>query len=267
MSRARCFLVAWLLVPPALALAADKEEKKDEKKPDPPRVALALPFAVSAGSTNRIVIRGQHLTNATELRFTNTVAFDTFIVSITNRAKADVPKEADAKKVGDSRLDVEVIVPAGAVTGTNWFTVMTPDGISEPRPLLVLPAGMLIAEQEPNGGFKQAQIIEIGRAVTGLIQEAGDVDVFRFEGSAGETIRVEVVAAAAGSALDSLVSVQDAAGRILATNDDASGQADSILECDLPKSAAYYINLTDAHDKAGPTHAYLLRLLRVAPAR
>ena len=261
------FILVLLLGLPAIALSADKEEKKDEKKPDPPRVALALPFAVCVGSTNRIVIRGQHLTNATEFRFTNTVAFDTFIVSITNRAKADVPKEADAKKVGDSRLDVEVVVPAGAVPGTNWFTVITPDGISEPRPLFVLPAGKLIAEQEPNGGFKQAQIIEIGRAVTGLIQEAGDVDVFRFEGTAGETIRVGVVAAAAGSTLDSLVSVHDAAGRILATNDDASGQADSILECNLPKSAAYYISLTDAHDKAGPTHAYLLRLLRCAPAR
>lgn len=267
MSRTSRFILALLLGLPALASAADKEEKKDEKKPEPPRVALALPFAVSAGSTNHVVIRGQHLTNAPEFRFTNTLALDTFIVSITNRAKADVPKEADAKKVGDSRIDVEVVVPAGAVQGTNWFTVITPDGISEPRLLFVLSAGTLIAEKEPNNGFKQAQSIEIGQATTGLIKEAGDVDVFRFEGSAGETIHVEVVAAAAGSALDSLISIHDAAGRILATNDDASGQADSILECDLPKSAAYYISLTDAHDKAGPTHAYLLRLLRVAPAR
>ena len=46
------------LLAPATHAADGKKDKKEEKKPEPPRVVVALPLAVSAGMTNKIKIRG-----------------------------------------------------------------------------------------------------------------------------------------------------------------------------------------------------------------
>ena len=50
-----------------LSTARAEDKPKEEKKPEPPQVAIALPFALKTGVTNKVVIRGQNLTNVTEL--------------------------------------------------------------------------------------------------------------------------------------------------------------------------------------------------------
>ena len=50
-----------------------------------------------------------------------------------------------------------------------------------------------------------------------------DVDVFRFEGRAGQRVVAEVLAARLGSPVDSFLTVYDAQGRVLAANDDHGG--------------------------------------------
>lgn len=242
----------------APAHADDKPDKKEEKMPEPPRVAVALPLALKTGTTNKIVLRGLNLTNVTELRFTNEAVRADIVLG--KKTKAEVPKEADAKKVGDTQIAAEIFLPAVTTAGTNWLTLTSPDGVSEPRPLVFLPAGELSEEKEPNGGFREAQSLSIGQTMSGTTKEVGDVDVFRFEGAAGQMIRLEVFAAAAGSALDSLITLYDAKGRGLASNDDARGGRDSFLETMLVAAGPHYISVMDANDKAGPTHVYLLRI-------
>ena len=242
-----------------LALApAHAADKKEEKKPEPPRVTAALPLALKTGTTNKIVVRGLNLTNVTELHFTNDAV--KAVIVLGKKTKAEVPKESDAKKVGDTQIGAEIFLPADSLAGTNWFTLTSPEGVSEPRPLVFLPPADLIEEKEPNGGFREAQVWPIGQTMTATIKEAGDVDVFRFAGTAGQSIRLEVFAAAAGSALDSLITLYDDQGRVLASNDDAYGQRDSRLELKLRATGPHYISVMDANDKAGPTHVYLLRL-------
>ena len=238
--------------------ADEKKDKKEEKKPEPPRVAVALPLAVSAGTTNQIKIRGQNLTNVTELRFTNDAV--KAAVSLKPGAKVDVPKDADAKKIGDTQVEVEVSFPADAAPGTNYFTLASTNGVSAAHPLIVLPSGELVEEKEPNGGFKQAQPLAAGRTLLGMVKESGDVDVFRVEGKAGDRLVIEVNAARSGSALDALVMLYDVAGHILAVNDDAGGSTDSLLRHRLPADGACLVSVIDAHDRGGPTHAYLLRV-------
>ncbi len=238
------------------ALAAD--EKKEEKKPEPPRVIVAMPLAVSPGATNKVRVRGNNLTDATEARFTNAALKADLVIK--SKTKVEVPKDADAKKVGDAQIELEVSFPAGTPPGTNGFTVASTHGVSTAHPLVILPAGEMIDEKEPNGGFKQAQPIEPGRTVLGAVKEAADVDVIRFEGKAGQRVRVEVAAARLGSALDALVTLHDAGGHILASNDDADGSADSLLVAKLPGDGTYFVSLIDAQDRGGATSVYLLRI-------
>ena len=243
----------------ASAWSADaKKDKKEEKKPEPPRVAVVLPLAVSAGTTNKIKIRGQNLTDVTELRFTNSAVKAT--VALKGKSKVEIPKDADAKKVGDTQVEVEVSFPSDAPPGTNYFTLTSTNGVSAAHPLIVLGAGEMIEEKEPNGGFRQAQRLAAGKTLLGMVKEPGDVDVFRVEGKPGAQIIIEVNATRLGSALDPLVMLYDAAGHILAVNDDAGGTKDSLLRHRLPADGACLVSVIDAQDRGGPTHAYLLRV-------
>ena len=82
------------------------------------------------------------------------------------------------------------------------------------------------------------------------------MDLFRFEGKEGQRITMEVFAARYGSALDSLLTLYDGEGRILASCDDISGSSDSRLDAILPKAGTYFVGVIDANDQNGPAYVY-----------
>jgi hypothetical protein len=106
--------------------------------------------------------------------------------------------------------------------------------------------------------------------------------VFRIQGHAGDTLVAEVRARRLDSPLDSLLKLTDAAGKVVAFNDDhgdpASGlnthHADSYLSARLPADGTYYVHLTDTAHHGGSEYAYRLRIslpqpdfaLRVVPS-
>ena len=137
-------------------------------------------------------------------------------------------------------------------------------------------------EHEPNDAIENAQPLALPVIVNGRIDEAGDWDVFRFEGRAGEDIVAEVFARRLNSPLDSVLKLTDASGRQLAFNDDhedkGSGltthHADSRIGFKLPADGTYYVWLGDAQHHGGPGFGYRLHLgpprptfaLRVVPS-
>ncbi|HEU0008178.1 MAG TPA: PPC domain-containing protein [Verrucomicrobiae bacterium] len=249
-------LAAAMLLQPAFA--ADKSDKKEPKKPEPPRVVVTMPLAVAVGQTTSVRVRGENLTNVTELRFTNAAV--KAAATIRSRTTLDLPKGVETNKVGNTQMEVEIDVPADAAPGTNYFTVISPIGQSAPQPLVMLSADELIGEREPNGGFKQAQPLAPGKTLVGAVREAADVDVFRFEGRAGQRAVIEVCAARHGAPLDPLLTLYDAAGHILAVSDDADGSPDSRLKFRLPTDGSYFVSVIDAFDRGGPAYVYLLRV-------
>jgi hypothetical protein len=183
---------------------------------------------------------------------------------ILTKGKAAVP-DKNPDQVGDTQLEAEVTLPPGLPSGSVPFVVLTPAGETPPHELLVESSLPVVSEKEPNNGFRQAQPIRLPQAIDGLIHEPRDVDVFRFDGRAGQRLVFEVLAARHGSALDSLLTLYDARGQEVAANDDAGGSPDSRLEVTLPKDGTYYLSLIDAHDTGGPAHVYRL-VARPVPA-
>ena len=86
------------------------------------------------------------------------------------------------------------------------------------------------------------------------------MDLFRFEGKAGQKVVLEVYAARHGSPLDSMLTLYDASGAILDTCDDIEGSTDSRIEATLPKAGTYYVAVSDAHDQGAAFFLYRLRL-------
>ncbi len=250
--RLACALPVLLCV---FAVADDKPAKKE-----PPKITLTLPLGVLPGSANLLKIRGVNFTNASVMRFT---AGKTPIeAKIKSNANAEVPKDVDPKKIGDTQLEVELKLPLETPPGPLTFVIVTPDGESPPHALIVLDPAAWLAEQEPNEGFRNAQEIPFSKMLQGSIQSPGDVDVFRFTGKAGEQITAEVFAARHGSALDSILTLYNARGQILVSNDDSAAGADSVLRARLPAEGVYYLGLVDAFDRGGPLYVYHLVVRR-----
>ncbi|MDD3927560.1 MAG: PPC domain-containing protein [bacterium] len=130
-----------------------------------------------------------------------------------------------------------------------------------------------IAEHEPNDTFQKAQPAPLPQVVSGCIARPGDIDIYRFEGRAGDEITAEVYARRLDSPLDALLRLTDASGRVLAWSDDAvdkgSGlvthHADSYIRFKLPKAGSYLIQLSDAQNQGGSEYIYRLRLSPLRP--
>ena len=247
----------FLALPPAPILVA-AENSKDKIEPALPRILQVRPLAVIAGATNALNLRGQNLTNLSALQFTN--HWDGSFIDVRSSGPAEVPKEYEARKIGDYQLKLSVFIPAQFAGETNALVAETPGGLSSPFPLLILDKGAVLDEQEPNGGLEQATLIEGNHFIRGVIKEPGDVDVFRFSARTGERIVAEIYAAPGGSTLDSLVTIYDTAGHVLAVNDDVAGQRDSRVEWKASGAGPVAVCVQDANDKGGAAHLYLLRV-------
>ncbi len=137
-------------------------------------------------------------------------------------------------------------------------------------------------EKEPNNTTDTAQPVTLPIIINGHIDEPGDMDIFRFDGTASQQIVAEVYARRLDSPVDSMLAITDSAGNQLAFNDDyedkGSGlnthHADSYIALTLPTNGAYFVHLGDTQQGGGPAYSYRLRLsaprpdfeLRVTPS-
>jgi len=224
-----------------------------EKKAEPPRVAMSAPLAVPVNATTKMVVRGWSMDTATEVRSSSPqVSF-----KVLSAASVAVPNGQDAKQIGDTQMELEVTVVGGVEPGDATLTVVAPTGESPPHRLLIGSVHPLVADSEPNDGFQQAQVIQIPQAVDGQIHGDKNVDVFSFDIADPQSVTIEVLARRHGSGLDSLLTLFDDRGKIVAVNDDHDGTTDSRITAELT-AGKYFVSLQDAHDHGGPAHPYRL---------
>jgi hypothetical protein len=247
-----CVLAVLSVLPVGMPAGRAQDKKKGDKKVEP-QVMMVIPLGATPGKTTKLTVRGLKLDGAKEIRFANAQVK----AKIVSKGKAAVP-DKNPEKVGDTQLVAEVSLPAGLPGEPLTFVVVTSSGETKPHPLLVEMSLPVLAEKEPNDGFRQAQAVPVPGAVDGLIERQRDVDVFRIDGRAGQRLQLEVLAARYGSALDSILTVYDAAGREVASNDDIKDSVDSRVEVTLPRDGMYYACIIDAYDQGGPAHVYRL---------
>jgi hypothetical protein len=246
----------------ALAIVVLLAALQDDKKapPDPkPRIAMALPLAVSPGTTAKVTLRGLNLDQATEVKLAEPI--EGASIAIKSKGKAEIPKETDPAVYGDTKVDLEIKLPEFPLEKLPLI-VVNAAGQTLPYELLVLPKDKLVPEKEPNGGFATAQPLEAGQVVQGAVSQAMDVDVFRVSGRKGETWVFEVEAQRRGSILDAMLTVHNKDGQTVAALDDAKATRDPSLRIVLSADGPYFVTVMDAHNAGGPTHAYLLRVGR-----
>lgn len=120
-------------------------------------------------------------------------------------------------------------------------------------------------EASPNDTPAQAAFISTTAPVGGDICPGGDVDYYKFSGTAGDRLTFDIEAQTIGSALDSVLSLVGPDGyTVLAENDDevASTMKDSLIYAVLPSTGTYYLRLQAwNHPLAeGKNNYYVLRM-------
>ena len=228
--------------------SAHAQDKKDE-----PRLTGLVPLEVVAGTEITLKFRGIKLDTATEIRFPGQPALK---AEVKEKKKATLPTGLEVKDVGDTQCEAMLKLPADLPAGMFAVELVLPIGTLK-RELRVVPADQLLEEKEPNNGFREAQPLDLGKTLRGLIREDKDVDVFLFEARAKQKFAIEVFAARGTSMLDPLLTIYDARGRILKSSDDNDGR-DPKLAFQASSDGKYMIAIQDAGDRGGPWHAYQL---------
>jgi hypothetical protein len=136
--------------------------------------------------------------------------------------------------------------------------VKTPRGHSNLVPFTISEVNEIV-ETEPNNEPDKAQGVTAPVVINGRIQEAGDVDRFRFRSEADQKLALDVAAARFGSRLDALLILTDTNGTVLAQNDDAAG-ADARLDFDARKGGEYVVTVRDLTDRGGERFGYRLSI-------
>jgi hypothetical protein len=174
-------------------------------------------------------------------------------------AEVKVLEDAEHKGPESAKLEITFTGTVGPQIG--GLVLATAEGASEPFYLAVdeLPS---VADNGKNHTLAEAQEIPPTAAVDG-IADGTLPDVYKFQGAAGETVAVEVLAARIASELDPIVRLLDANGRELAfADDDLAFGPDGRFTQTLPAAGTYFLDVRDVRYRGGPNFRYRLRLTR-----
>ncbi len=121
-----------------------------------------------------------------------------------------------------------------------------------------------VMEVEPNQDAATATRYdgELPVAFNGIIDHPGDIDFFRFKAKKDQVLDVRVIARVLRSPLDSVLTLYNAQGGGIASNDD-SGGPDSYLRFTAPSDGKYCISVTDHLHQGGPDYTYRVEVTPV----
>ncbi len=196
------------------------------------------------------------------------IPFVTGIFPLGGRAGTKVSVELQGWNLHNDHLIVDAIYDRGRPL--RKYQVKQSDKVSIPVSLAIdmLPE---VLDKEPNETREQAQDVEFPVIVNGTISKPGDRDFFRFEAH-GKFV-AEVFARRFGSPVDSWLTVTDADGKELASNDDYEDKgmplithhADSRILTTLPGTGKFCVGIRDAQTGGGKDFIYRLHIRRPKP--
>jgi hypothetical protein len=171
----------------------------------------------------------------------------------------------DVRWLGDPRIEAQTVAVPAADPGTAALAVATERGVAPSKVPFRVSAYPGVVEVEPNNEVAHATSGAVPGAFDGVIEEPGDEDWFAFEAKKGEVYDFRVWARALGSPLDSVLTIANADGGSLASDDDGAG-IDSSLRFTVPEDGLYAVGVRDHLRRGGPTFAYRVEATPVKPS-
>ncbi|MFM7038080.1 MAG: PPC domain-containing protein [Planctomycetaceae bacterium] len=186
--------------------------------------------------------------------------------TITYPAGGQAGQTQEIAFIGDATgpITKQIALPADSLETTIFIEDaqgITPSG----HPLRISPHPNAL-ETEPNQGFDTATVVStFPSAFNGILQEPGDVDIFRFTAKAGQVFEVECFGRRIRSPIDPVMNLYKATGEGITGNDDSRGP-DSYFRWQVPADGDYAIRVADHLNRGGPQFVYRIEFQEVKPS-
>jgi len=204
--------------------------------------------------------RGQQLVIDLDARsLTPSSPLDT-IVTLYDGNGRQLAENDDAEGSTDSRL--RFTIPAD---GRYIFRVRSFDGKGGPdyryRATVTLSGAARPQESEPNDQFAQANRLAPDTPMMGTIDPAGDADVFFFDSERGRTVTITARARTLAPSSPAVLKLELFFGTVKLGESVGSDTRDPALTLTtLPPWGRYFVRLTEARGRGGPTFTYEITL-------
>lgn len=223
---------------PSVALAAE------------PALQQIQPHGGQRGAALTLTLRGYGLTEDTKI-----------LTAIPGALTRLTPERKNGRE-----LPFLLELAADAPVGVYPIRVETAAGISNtllfsvsPFPELLEGESENMVEEHLNDSTEKAQSASAPFTINGTLGQA-DRDFYRVTGTKAQSIVLEVEARRVGSAIDPVLVVRDAAGQVVARNNDATGiSPDARLEVTFPGDGDYFVEVHDARFSEQTQNFYRLK--------
>ena len=234
-----------------------------------PVITDVQPRGAQQGKPFTLTLTGRNLGEGTTIRSSLPATY----TLLTPDQAAPIP---GAPMQGVGRAATFLVEPtADAAAGVYPIRVVTADGVSNVQ-LFTLGAFPEIAEDESRPGalpntndtIETAQKLPQPPFTLNGTLRGPERDVFRLSAKAGEARVIEVEARRCGSAIDPLLEVVDAKGRVIARSEDAPLLGlDARVDVTFPKDGDYFIVVRDSRFSTQIANFYRLKVGSYSYAR
>ena len=103
-------------------------------------------------------------------------------------------------------------------------------------------------------------------AFNGVLETKGSPAFFRFNAKKDQNLDFQVFARRLGSPIDTVLTVLNAKGGSVGSNDDAGGHPDSAARVRIPEDGTYTVKIADQLGRGGPLYHFRVEIAEVQPA-
>ncbi len=125
-----------------------------------------------------------------------------------------------------------------------------------------------LLELEPNNSRPEAN--DVGPqplvAINGIIEEDGDLDLFRLQVTPGAELQFDVIARQLHSPIDPYLRAVDSQGKLLGENDDSITGHDSSLRLIGPEEGILFVEVSDHRGRGGADYVYRVEVSEPSPS-
>lgn len=252
-----------------VAYAATAPEAVVGPRTTPPTIATISPQGAPQGANTTFKIDGSNLMSASAAYFSQP-GFKARIVKIErlpdppdNRlGSAGLKSSIDLGPIPQRNIvTLEVEIPRNAELGAVAVRLQTPIGLTTSARFVVEPNFPQAKDKEPNEDPAHAVEAPLPSILVGAISKPGDVDYYKFNAGAGDTIVFENGGMQAGSVLRAQMSILDASSKPV---HEFSPQDENGMDAyQFASAGTYYLRIADFEEGGSARHFYRIVMGRL----
>ncbi len=258
------FIFFFVISFPGIRLRAQDETAKP---PAEPEVISVFPLGGQQGTVVEVEIRGRTLQGAYAISFDKKglKAQVEKVEEIELGSKRGKEIESEKGPRGH-RVLVRMQISPEARIGPYALWLIAARGVSNAVPFWVQGDPVVVEGQEPNGTPEQAQALRLPVVVNGKISQAGELDYYRFEATAGQEVVFELISE---MGIDSQLALYEKAGswfdpnritQLAFTFDDDNTRVKPQLRYQFGKSSSFLLGVGSFSAKGCADCSYQIRI-------